>query len=107
MPAEVPPDRLEALQALVDEMDLAEDQARLLELETRFHLDLAEALGGSGIREFAADLLGRLCLLLPAPTAEVVRAQNRCHAELLAELGRGAMDPAVRAVKTHQQARPS
>ncbi|WP_405881688.1 FCD domain-containing protein [Streptomyces sp. NBC_01136] len=104
---EVPPDRLEALQALVDEMDLAEDQARLLELETRFHLDLAEALGGSGIREFAADLLGRLCLLLPAPTAEVVRAQNRCHAELLAELGRGAMDPAVRAVKTHQQARPS
>lgn len=104
---EVPPDRLEALQALVDEMDLAGDRARLLELETRFHLDLAEVLGGAGIREFAADLLGRLCLLLPDPTPEVVRAQNRCHAELLAELGRGAMDPAVRAVKAHQYARPS
>ncbi|WP_406177799.1 FadR/GntR family transcriptional regulator [Streptomyces sp. NBC_00996] len=104
---EVPPDRLEALQTLVDEMDLADDRARLLELETRFHLDLAEALGGAGIREFAADLLGRLCLLLPDPTPEVVRAQNRCHADLLAELGRGAMDPAVRAVKAHQHARPS
>jgi DNA-binding FadR family transcriptional regulator len=104
---ELPADRLEGLRTLVDEMDLADDPARLLELEARFHLDLAEALGGPGIREFAGDLLGRLCLLLPAPTPAVVRAQNRCHAELLAELGRGAMDPAVRAVKQHQHARPS
>jgi DNA-binding FadR family transcriptional regulator len=101
---EVPADQLEGLRTLVDEMDLADDPARLVELETRFHLDLAEALGGAGIREFTADLLGRLCLLLPAPTPAVVRARNRCHAELLAELGRGAMDPAVRAVKAHQQA---
>ncbi|QIY71634.1 FCD domain-containing protein [Streptomyces sp. RLB1-33] len=104
---ELPVDRLEGLRTLVDEMDLADDPARLLELEARFHLDLAEALGGPGIREFAGDLLGRLCLLLPAPTPAVVRAQNRCHAELLAELGRGAMDPAVRAVKQHQHVRPS
>lgn len=104
---EVPADQLEGLLALVDEMDLADDPARLLELETRFHLDLAQALGGPGIRELAADLLGRLCLLLPNPTPAVVRARNRCHAELLTELGRGAMDPAVRAVKAHQHARPS
>jgi DNA-binding FadR family transcriptional regulator len=101
---ELPAGGLEGLQALVDEMDLADDTARLLELETRFHLDLAEALGGAGIREFAADLLGRLCLLLPDPTPAVVRARNRCHADLLTELGRGAMDPAVRAVKAHQHA---
>jgi DNA-binding GntR family transcriptional regulator len=87
-------------------MDLAGDPARLLELETRFHLDLAEALGGASIREFAADLLGRRCLVLPAPAPAVVRAQNRCHADLLAELGRGAMDPAVRAVKAHRHVRP-
>ncbi|MFF8990481.1 FadR/GntR family transcriptional regulator [Streptomyces sp. NPDC014983] len=104
---EVQPGRLDGLQALVDEMALAEDPARLLELETRFHLDLAEVLGGAGIREFAADLLGRLCLVLPAPEPAVVRARNRCHADLLTELGRGAMDPAVRAVKAHQHARPS
>lgn len=104
---DVPAGHLDGLQSLVDEMDRAEDPARLLELETRFHLDLAEALGGAGIREFAADVLGRLCVLLPAPAPAVVRARNRCHAELLSELGRGAMDPAVRAVKAHQHARPS
>ena len=52
----------------------ADDPARLLELETRFHLDLAKTLGGAGIREFAADLLGRQCLLRPAPDPAVVRA---------------------------------
>jgi DNA-binding GntR family transcriptional regulator len=102
---EIPDERLDPLRALVTEMDLTDDPTRLLELEARFHLDLAETLGGSGIREFAADLIGRLCLLLPAPEPAVVRARNRCHAELLAELGRGATDPAVRAVKAHQHAR--
>ncbi|MGW5611115.1 FadR/GntR family transcriptional regulator [Streptomyces sp. NPDC003753] len=99
---EVPEERLDGLRTLVEEMELADDPARMAELETRFHLDLAEALGGAGIREFAADLLGRLCLLLPAPQPEVVRAQNRCHIELLTELARGATDPAVQAVKAHQ-----
>src|SRR4051812_42010812 len=103
---EVPVGHLDGLRSLVDEMALAADPARLLELETRFHLDLAEALGGVGIREFAADLLGRQCLLLPAPAPDVVRARNRCHADLLTELGRGALDPAVRAVKAHRHARP-
>ncbi|WP_458249396.1 FadR/GntR family transcriptional regulator [Streptomyces sp. MAI_2237] len=99
---EVPQDRLDGLRALVDELDRADLPDRLLELETRFHLDLAEALGGAGIREFAADLLGRQCLLLPAPTPEVVRARNRHHADLLGELARGAMAPAVAAVKGHR-----
>ncbi|MFJ9723948.1 FadR/GntR family transcriptional regulator [Streptomyces sp. NPDC101209] len=99
---EVPQDRLDGLRALVEELDRADLPDRLLELETRFHLDLAEALGGAGIREFAADLLGRQCLLLPAPTPEVVRARNRHHADLLDELARGAMAPAVAAVKAHR-----
>ncbi|MET8946635.1 GntR family transcriptional regulator [Streptomyces sp. NPDC004542] len=103
---EVPAADLDGLRSLVDAMDRDSDPARLVELETRFHLDLAEALGGTGIREFAADLLGRQCLLLPAPPPEVVRARNRCHADLLAELGRGALGPAVRAVKAHRHARP-
>ncbi|MFI5817959.1 FadR/GntR family transcriptional regulator [Streptomyces rishiriensis] len=97
---------LDGLRALVQEMDLTDDPAQLLELETRFHLDLAQALGGAGIREFAADLLGRQCLLGPAPAPAHVRARNRCHADLLDELARGAMDPAVRAVKAHRHAGP-
>ncbi|MGX1366823.1 DNA-binding FadR family transcriptional regulator [Streptomyces canus] len=101
---EVPDGRLDGLRTLVEEMDRSDDPARLLELETRFHLDLAEALGGVGIREFAADLLGRQCLLGPAPAPSVIRARNRCHADLLDELTRGAMDPAVRAVKAHRHA---
>lgn len=101
---EVPQDRLDGLRALTDELDRTDASDRLLELETRFHLDLAEALGGPGIREFAADLLGRQCLLLPAPTPEVVRARNRHHADLLDELTRGAMAPAVTAVKAHRDA---
>ncbi|MFJ8364376.1 FadR/GntR family transcriptional regulator [Streptomyces sp. NPDC093984] len=102
---EIPAERLDELHALVEETERTDDPARLAELETRFHLDLAQALGGPGIREFAADLLGRLCLLLPIPQPEVVRAQNRCHAKLLTELGRGATDPAVQAVKAHQRSR--
>ncbi|MEU8648911.1 FCD domain-containing protein [Streptomyces sp. NPDC048737] len=104
---ELPDGRLDGPRALVEEMDLADDPARLLELETRFHLDLAQVLGGAGIRGFAADLLGRQCLLEPAPGPAVVRARNRCHADLLDELARGAMDPAVRAVKAHQHAEPN
>ncbi|MFJ4694815.1 FadR/GntR family transcriptional regulator [Streptomyces sp. NPDC088766] len=104
---ELPDGRLDGLRALVEEMDLADDPARLLELETRFHLDLAQALGGAGIRGFAADLLGRQCLLEPAPGPALVRARNRCHADLLDELARGAMDPAVRAVKAHRHAGPN
>jgi DNA-binding FadR family transcriptional regulator len=101
---EVPQGRLDGLRALTDELDRTDVPDRLLELETRFHLDLAEALGGPGIREFAADLLGRQCLLLPAPAPEVVRARNRHHADLLDELTRGAMAPAVAAVKAHRHA---
>ncbi|MCQ9134658.1 GntR family transcriptional regulator [Streptomyces hilarionis] len=103
---ESPQGPLDGLRALVEEMDLTDDPAQLLELETRFHLDLAQALGGAGIREFAADLLGRQCLLGPAPDPALVRARNRCHADLLDELARGAMDPAVRAVKAHRHAEP-
>jgi len=103
---EVPAVRLDGLKALVDEMDLTDDPGRLLMLETRFHLDLAEALGGAGVRELTADLLGRLCLVRPAPDPATVRAQNRCHADLLAELARGALDPAVQAVKAHQHPHP-
>ncbi|UXY29115.1 FadR/GntR family transcriptional regulator [Streptomyces sp. HUAS TT20] len=103
---EIPDGRLDGLRALVDEMNQVYEEARLLELETRFHLDLAQTLGGAGIREFAADLLGRQCLLRPAPAPAVIRARNRCHADLLDELTRGAMAPAVRAVKAHQHAVP-
>ncbi|MFF4020140.1 FadR/GntR family transcriptional regulator [Streptomyces sp. NPDC001843] len=103
---EVPDGHLDGLRSLVDAMDTVTDPARLVELETRFHLDLAEALGGAGIREFAADLLGRQCLLGPAPAPDVVRERNRCHADLLTELGRGALGPAVRAVKAHRHAHP-
>ena len=102
---EVPAERLEGLRALVDETERTGDPAHLAELEARFHLDLAETLGGAGMRELTADLLGRLCLLLPAPHPEAVRALNHCHAELLTELGRGATDPAVQAVKAHQRSR--
>lgn len=103
---EVPDGHLDGLRSLVDAMDTVTDPARLVELETRFHLDLAEALGGAGIREFAADLLGRQCLLGPAPEPDVVRERNRCHADLLTELGRGALGPAVHAVKAHRHAHP-
>jgi DNA-binding FadR family transcriptional regulator len=102
---EVPAERLDGLRALVEETEQTEDPARLAELEARFHLDLAEVLGGPGIREVAADLLGRLCLLQPVPQPAAVRERNQWHGELLTELGRGATDPAVQAVKAHHRAR--
>ncbi|MEV7979498.1 GntR family transcriptional regulator [Streptomyces sp. NPDC086519] len=104
---ELPDGGLDGLRALVEEMDRSEAPARLLELETRFHLDLAQALGGPGIREFAADLLGRQCLLVPAPAPEAVRARNHHHADLLDELARGAMAEAVAAVKAHRDTEPA
>lgn len=102
---ELPPGGLDGLQALVDETALADDPARLRELETRFHLDLAETLGGAGMRELTADLLGRLCLVQPAPDPDTVRALNRCHADLITELRGGTMDRAVQAVKAHRHTR--
>ena len=78
------------------------DPDLLLELETRFHLDLAEVLGGRGMREVTADLLGRLCLLRPGPEPGAIRHHNRCHADLLLHLADGATDAAVRAVKEHR-----
>ncbi|MEU2773596.1 FCD domain-containing protein [Streptomyces sp. NPDC007162] len=103
---EIPDGGLDALRSLVEEMDRADTPDRLPELETRFHLELAQTLGGPGIVEFAADLLGRQCLLLPAPDPEVVRARNRHHADLLKELARGDMALAVAAVKAHPHAGP-
>ena len=99
---ELPPGRLDGLQTLVDETSVADDPGRLRELETRFHLDLAETLGGAVMRELAADLLGRLCLVQPAPAPGTVRELNRCHARLLAELRGGTMEGAVRALKAHR-----
>jgi len=94
----------EQLAGLGDVAALTDDTAepdRLRELETHFHLDLAEALGGRGMREVTADLLGRLCLLRPAAEPEAIRRQNVCHAELLVHLAKGATDAAVRAVREH------
>ncbi|MCG7206520.1 FadR/GntR family transcriptional regulator [Streptomyces arenae] len=103
---EIPDGGLDGLRTLVEDMDRADAPDRLPELEARFHLELARTLGGPGIREFAADLLGRQCLLLPAPEPEVVRARNRHHADLLKELVRGDMALAVAAVKAHRHAGP-
>ncbi|WP_328806709.1 FadR/GntR family transcriptional regulator [Streptacidiphilus fuscans] len=71
------------------------------ERETRFHLELAETLGGPGLRAVTADLLGRLALLAPPPGPEAIRRRSRCHAELLDHLVEGRTDRAVRAVKDH------
>ena len=94
--------QLADLRDLTAEMDATKDPDRLRELETRFHLDLAETLGGRGMREVSADLLGRLCLLRPPAEPEAIVHQNRCHAELLEHLAAGATDAAVRAVKEHR-----
>jgi DNA-binding FadR family transcriptional regulator len=94
-------EQLAGLRKLAEDLDVTADPDRLRELETRFHLDLAEALGGRGMREVTADLLGRLCLLRPAAEPDTIRRQNLCHADLLVHLAEGATDAAVRAVKEH------
>jgi DNA-binding FadR family transcriptional regulator len=98
---EVDDRQLTGLRELVAQTDAAEEPDRLCELETRFHLDLAELLSGRGMREVTADLLGRLCLLRPAAEPDAIRRHNRRHAELLDHLAEGATDAAVRAVKEH------
>jgi len=98
---EVEEEQLAGLRDLAALTDDTAEPDRLRELETRFHLDLAETLGGRGMREVTADLLGRLCLLRPAAEPEAIRRQNACHAELLVHLAAGATDAAVRAVREH------
>jgi DNA-binding FadR family transcriptional regulator len=101
---ELRPGRLAYLSTMVREMDGLDDLAALRRLEMRFHLELAEVLGDEVVSEQVADLLGRLCLLVPPPGLASIRAGNRCHAELLDALGQGLLDPAIRAVKQHQKA---
>jgi DNA-binding FadR family transcriptional regulator len=93
---------LKGLREVAEALDATVDPDRMRELETRFHLDLAETLGGRGMREVTADLLGRLCLLRPLPEPEVIVRQNLCHADLLVHLAAGETDAAVRAVKEHR-----
>lgn len=99
---EIDDERLAGLRDVAETLDATADPDRLRELETRFHLDLAEVLGGRGMREVTADLLGRLCLLRPAAEPDMIRHQNLCHADLLVHLAKGATDAAVRAVKDHK-----
>jgi DNA-binding FadR family transcriptional regulator len=75
------------------------DADRLLELETRFHLDLAETLGGPAVRDVTADLLGRLSLLRPLPDAAAILHRSRCRERLLTHLLAGRTDRAIGAVK--------
>lgn len=98
---EVDDEQLAGLRELAEELDAAAEPDRLRELEARFHLDLAETLGGRGMRDVTADLLGRLSLLRPPPEPDTIRHQNLCHADLLVHLAKGATDAAVRAVKDH------
>ncbi|WP_249161665.1 FadR/GntR family transcriptional regulator [Actinospica acidithermotolerans] len=95
-------EHLKGLREVAEALDASAESESLLELETRFHLDLAEALGGRGMREVTADLIGRLCLLRPSPDPEAIRSQNLCHFDLLTHLEAGATDAAVRAVKQHR-----
>jgi DNA-binding GntR family transcriptional regulator len=99
---DVDDEQLAGLRELAEDLDAAAEPDRLRELETRFHLDLAEALGGSGMRVVTADLLGRLGLLRPPAEPDTIGRQNLCHAELLVHLAKGDTDAAVRAVKDHQ-----
>ncbi|WP_042416518.1 FadR/GntR family transcriptional regulator [Streptacidiphilus anmyonensis] len=79
--------------------EVGADPDRLLELESRFHLDLAETLGGPAVREVTADLLGRLSLLRPLPDADAILRRNRCRERLLTHLAAGRTDRAIGAVK--------
>ncbi|WP_370071606.1 FadR/GntR family transcriptional regulator [Streptacidiphilus sp. MAP5-3] len=90
-----------AEQEFAEDQEFTADAVSALERETRFHLELAETLGGPGLRAVTSDLLGRLALLAPPPGAEAIRHRNRCHAELLDCLVEGRTDRAVRAVKDH------
>jgi DNA-binding FadR family transcriptional regulator len=99
---EIDEEQLKGLRAVAEAIDGTVESDLLLELETRFHLDLAEVLGGRGMREVTADLLGRLCLLRPGPEPDAIRDQNRRHADLLLHLADGATDAAVKAVKEHR-----
>jgi DNA-binding GntR family transcriptional regulator len=92
------------LRAVAAEMDTADDPSALPRLETCFHLGLAETLGEGVAGEQVADILGQLCLLAPAPPAEVLRDENKRHAELLTALELGRLDAAVAALKAHQLA---
>lgn len=99
---ELPADWGTGLQAVVDEMNAADDHAELLRLETCFHLGLAEALGRGLAGEEVADLLGRLCLLGTVPSATTLQERNKHHADLLTALELGRLDAAVAAVKVHR-----
>lgn len=70
----------------------------LAALDTRFHLALADALGSEDHREQMADLLGRLCLVAPAPTGEGLDAT---HELLLEGLRTGDLKAAVSALVAH------
>lgn len=110
---EVGAEELKGLRELVSRMretdadlDADADGSRLLELETRFQLELAETLGGPAVRDVAADLLGRLSLLRPLPDAAAILGRNRCRERLLADLAEGRTDRAVGSVKELHAAEP-
>ena len=97
---EVGAEQLKGLGELVARTDeVGADADALRELETRFHLDLAETLGGPAARAVTADLLGRLTLLRPLPDAAAILRRNRCHERLLTQLAAGRTDRAIGAVK--------
>lgn len=90
-------DRLEAADSLCRQMAHADDE-ELAVLDTRFHLALADVLGSEDHREQLADLLGRLCLLAPAPAGEGL---NPSHELLLEGLRTGDLKVAVSALRAH------
>ncbi len=94
----VGPARLEVAADLCSQMVHASDDEFAV-LETRFHLVLADMLGGPDNRERLADLLGRLCLLAPPPVAD--SALNEAHETLLRGLARGDLLLAIEAIKAH------
>lgn len=94
----VDPAHLEVAEDLCAQMERARDDEFAV-LETRFHLVLAEVLGGPDNRERLADLLGRLCLLAPSPVAD--GALNEAHETLLRGLAHGDLLLAIEALKAH------